>query len=783
MESGLPPHPTIALKNIYALSLALLSGLVLSAQTTSVGTSELQYKSDTKLYYRTSTNQPYTGYAYSVNYYSQNDTTMKQYYSGGKMDWQNTYSNKKIYTRTVYYNHGLKNDSICHENFYFDVYSGDTATYEYSYLDKKKVKWLKQFVYQAAANPTTKKKRALSTQSTFRYYTRTETKDFTDYTFKDANAYDSAGYHTTCDLTGYYAQYYNTGKVMTEGMNCRYEQRIANKGGYNYNYYYGYATRCGTWKYYGADGIITREEVYKDNVAYPAETTSFYPDGSRMNKLNYDKKGSELKLPPTVGITVGAGEIVKVSQTTWHKNGVIASESFTTPHGDIISYSFSESGRPLSVTAFAPGNKPYGVHKNWDVNGKVTDYTNYSIEWNDTICYRAENGNIQVLNLRDRSVPMNWTQMPAVYYGTETKSYLYKQVTMYKQFHPNGRVKSEVVLKNGQMNGQYREYDEKGVQILQANYKADVADGAWTEWYSNGKVKKSFTYKNGMRNGSCIEYYSSGSVKWENIYVNGVPGKPKAYSENGTLLASETYLDAFYPPSCIETQAGNVRGAALHYYFMDTTLSRASYTIPDSAVKNYTYKVIAATNAITPGYDMCDAKSAYAAGDEFDIYHSCFVISKSLYTDANLEKIKKFLSRNGMQFDKTAPSENPVLGLEKEYLVYYSSKQMLNKQLVIDSLEAIIVPRAIDAKQGYMMSIDNNVPEGSITGAGSKAVITSDSGYSTIVIESGVRNNAYPQYPQYNTWKSQRYVVYDDLTCDVLTTEYASQPQTFWAGR
>ncbi len=782
MESGRPPHHTSTLKNIYALSLALLTGLLLSAQTTPcVGTSEIVYKSDKKLYYLRSTDKPYTGLAYSVNYYSQKDTTVKQYYSSGKMDWTKNYNNKKLNSQSVYYNHGLKNDSISFEMYYFDYSSGDTTMYQVIYVDKNKIKWDKQYYYYLSSQ-TNHKRRVMSSQTTRRYFTKADTKDFVDKSFKDQNNYDSLGYYqNSSEQTGYYATYYTNGRVQTEGYSCAYEERIANKGQYVYSYY-GYGARCGACRYYNQDGVITREEVYVKG-ATATEMTYFNADGSRYNKTNYTKKGSEVKLPPTQGIPVSAYDKLFVIQTIWHKNGVIASESFRKEDGSVITYTNSENGKPLSITALTSANKPFGVHKSWDANGKVIDYTNYSVEWIDTVCYRAIDGKIIMLNLRNRVQPINWALMPANYYGTETKNYLYKQVTMCKQYFPNGDLKSEVSLKDGKMEGLYVQYAENGTQILQANYKSDLANGAWTEWHPNGKVKKSFTYKNGIRSGSCIEYYATGSVKWENIYVNGVPGKPKAYSENGTLLPSATYLDAFYPATCIETQARNVRGAALHYYFMDTTMSRSSFTIPDSAVKNYTYKVIAASNAMTPGYDMCDAVSPYASEGEFDIYHSCFVLSKSLYTDANLAKIKQFLSRNGMQFDKTAPSENPVLGLEKEYLVYYSAKQMLNKQLVIDSLEAIIVPRAIDAKQGYMMSIDNNVPEGSITGAGSKAVITSESGYSTIAVESGVRNKAYPQYPQYNTWRSTRYIVYDDLTSDLLSTEFAATPMTYWAGK
>lgn len=761
-----------ALKNIYALTLLFLTAGSLSAQT--VGMNEIQYDSQKKLYMLRSTNKPFTGRAYSVNYYSPKDTSAIQEYKYGKLEANKNYTNGKIYYAQYFYHSKLKNDSICFEYFTYDQTNGDTNYYEYHWIDKKKVKWGRVYGYHAAYYTQQKDKSVISTVSNYRFFSRSETKGFTEYSYKNDASYDSAGYHSTKEATGYTATYHYNGKLQTEGKNCTYENRVANKGVYNY-----YQQHCGVWKTYNQEGVLIRTDEYV-NGNYQAVSCTYHANGAVATKTNYKKKGAEIKMPATQGMNIMPYDEYTVTSTSWHANGTISSEQIRSPKGEVFTYSFTENGKPLSVSGFNPQNKPLGIHKKWDDKGRVIDFINYSVDWMDTICYRAANGKITSLNLRDRATPMNWDLMPLTYYGGETNQYLYLKSNLYKEFWSNGKLKKEVHLKAGKIDGLLAHYDEAGTQILQANFKNDLQDGAWTEWYSNGKVKKSYYYVNGMRNGSCIEYYSSGMVKWENTYVNGVGGKPKAYSENGTALNSDSYLEAFYPPSCIETQAKNVRGAALHYYFLDTTMSNSSVTIPDSVVKDYTYKVIAMTNLLTPGYDMCDVNSAYAQPDGFDIYHSCFVLSKSLYTDANLNKIKAFFGRHGMTMDKTEPSANPVLGLEKEFLVYYSGKQMLNKQVIIDSLETYLAPRAIDAKQGYILSVDNNVPEGSITGVGSNAVITSDKGYSKIVIESGKRN---PSSPMYDTFKSTTYIIYDDLTADEHNTVYGKQQMSYWSNK
>ena len=772
MENPFVPHLMSALKNIYTLSLLFLAFGTISAQSL-VGYNDVQYNSTDKLYYLRSTNKPYTGRTYTVNYYAPKDTTNFQGFTRGRMDYIKYYTQGKLYYSQVWYNNGFRNDSICYEYVAFDQYSGDTSYYEYHWVNKRKEKWARTYTYHYGYNRIDKKKQTVASVTNARFFHKSDTKDFTDYNYKQAANYDSAGYYVSKEATGPYITYYNNGKMQTEGQNCVYENRVKNKGQYNY-----YDQYCGVWKYYNTDGTLTRTDEYIAGV-YGPSTTYYHPNGKIQSRSGYQKKGSEIKLPPTSGIPIDGAGLYTVS-TTWFDNGNVNTETARSATGDNITFSFYQNGKPSSVRAVNANNKPYGIHKTWDEKGNVIEFTNYSYEYTDTLCYVSVNGKIKALNLRDRSNPINWNQMPYTYYGNEAKAYLYLKSNLYKTYYDNGRVKEEFGLKDRKLNGLYHKYDEQGTQLILGTYKDNVLDGAWTEWYPNGKVKCSMTYKNGIRNGNCTEYYTTGGVKWENIYTNGVAGKPKAYSENGTLLSSTTYLSAFYPANCIETQAKNFRGAALHYFLLDTTLSNSTVTIADSLVNNYTYKVIAMTNAITPGYDMCEAHSVYAAEDGFDIYHSCFVLSKSLYTDANILKIKAFFGRHGITLDKTEASVNPVLGLEKEYLVYYSGKEMLNKQVIVDSLETYLAPRAIDAKQGYILSLDNNVPEGSITGVGSNAVMTSDTGHVTIKVQSGVRN---PSYPMYDTWNETTYYVYDDLTCDIVKVEYGSVKALYWAGK
>jgi antitoxin component YwqK of YwqJK toxin-antitoxin module len=72
-------------------------------------------------------------------------------------------------------------------------------------------------------------------------------------------------------------------------------------------------------------------------------------------------------------------------------------------------------------------------------------------------------------------------------------------------------------------------YSIKGVYLKQYDQKSDISqegfyvndstvEGPWKEYYPNGKIKSVTTYKNGLQNGSFKYYYESGQLWTERIY-------------------------------------------------------------------------------------------------------------------------------------------------------------------------------------------------------------------------------------------------------------------------
>jgi hypothetical protein len=122
-------------------------------------------------------------------------------------------------------------------------------------------------------------------------------------------------------------------------------------------------------------------------------------------------------------------------------------------------------------------------------------------------------------------------------------------------------------------------------------------------------------------------------------------------------------------------------------------------------------------------------------------------------------------------------SESPVLGLEKEYTIDYSSSAILNKKAIIDSLETLLIRNANDIKQGYIMSVDMNMPSGNLSERGGSVQMNTFKGYSTATITNKEVNHM----TYVPLTKTITYIIYDDLTCDLRNVTFSSENMYYWA--
>lgn len=99
-------------------------------------------------------------------------------------------------------------------------------------------------------------------------------------------------------------------------------------------------------------------------------------------------------------------------------------------------------------------------------------------------------------------------------------------------------VKTEYNITNGELNGQFKVYNENGTLKKIGSYKNGMQDGDFTEYDLLGIKEVEFTMKNDVLNGPMKVYYSNGSVKRIGYYKDGKEeGVFKDFDENGNMIA------------------------------------------------------------------------------------------------------------------------------------------------------------------------------------------------------------------------------------------------------
>lgn len=273
----------------------------------------------------------------------------------------------------------------------------------------------------------------------------------------------------------------------------------------------------GIWKSYYVTGVL-KSEGKRTNYVLDSTWAFFDQTGDTTEKINYmyGKKNGfyyKYKKDPSVGIYI------------WSK------ELFAGDKKEGNAYIYFPEGKIQQMLVYNDGKKE-GISKEFDQNGNVITLMEYN---NDFLVSRER---------------INRTDNKGLKQGD------------WKEFYPNGVVKSEKTYKDDKLHGYYKEYDPKGILVLTMLYdngsivKSKVEDEPDIEitnkYDENGKLIYSGPYRNKISVGVHREFTPDGKVK--NAYI---------YNDNG-LKVSEGIVDAagnsngkwkdFYPDGIIQAE-------------------------------------------------------------------------------------------------------------------------------------------------------------------------------------------------------------------------------------
>lgn len=165
---------------------------------------------------------------------------------------------------------------------------------------------------------------------------------------------------------------------------------------------------------------------------------------------------------------------------------------------------------------------------------------------------------------------------------------------IYKEYYPNGAIKTEKTIVNGKENGTLKIYYPNGNLQSKAYYANGKLNGTVEIFDENGKLLFEQNFKNSILNGFFKEYDEAGNVKSELFYINGNIAPPPSEKKAEELKITESDINMLVTVKIRKL----ARGERFSFYMNNRYVGKillddnynilsASGKIPDGAVQAY----------------------------------------------------------------------------------------------------------------------------------------------------------------------------------------------------
>ena len=320
----------------------------------------------------------------------------------------------------------------------------------------------------------------------------------------------------------------------------------------------------GVWQFF-EEGSLKEEATFKAGVKEGAQT--FWIDGIMTDSVTWvqgNKEGwafrfgsdghATMKMPykqdQKEGKAITFNAQGKPHGHRWFKNDrLVASEDFNRFDEDGMKTGpwkvFHPSGREVQTGFYEAGLK-HGVFQFFDARGKLQRVVTYR----HGVEVKPEKGNkpqVEVVSItrENGSVAETVTYVDGVKDGV-TRRYdeegqivggaLFQQDILaaegvtteqgkregpWKEFWPDGSLKSEGLYTNGLKEGKWMFYRPSGEKEQEGVYLNDQVHGTWTWWYAGGALHRKESYSKGDPDGVFLELDSAGEALVSGQHVAG----------------------------------------------------------------------------------------------------------------------------------------------------------------------------------------------------------------------------------------------------------------------
>ena len=252
----------------------------------------------------------------------------------------------------------------------------------------------------------------------------------------------------------------------------------------------------GLYREYFENGKV-KGEAYYENGKKQGLARQYYEDGNiKVEALFQDDKQEGLTTFYSQGGIAQSEMVVHNNRKngnckTYYDNGNLAVKgNFKNDLLDGIFKSYYESGSPRSILHYSNGIQN-GSYERYFEDGDLLWRWNYILgKWD----------------------PKN-----------ETTLFKNRKDGLNQFFSKNKKLRYEIELKNGKIEGSFKEYYQNGKIRSEMIFSRGIPDGPYKYYEEDGSLSAEGSYKNGAMDGTVKDYSRDGAWYRETIYAQGVP--------------------------------------------------------------------------------------------------------------------------------------------------------------------------------------------------------------------------------------------------------------------
>jgi antitoxin component YwqK of YwqJK toxin-antitoxin module len=274
----------------------------------------------------------------------------------------------------------------------------------------------------------------------------------------------------------------------------------------------------------------------------------------------------------------------------------------------------------------------------------------------------ADNPKTAIAEVDELEVTKNF-YLDVPLYRLEFKNNLLEGI--FEEFYRAGSTKKVVNYQNGMLHGDFFEFSESGELLLSGNYVEGQKSGDWTVFRSDGNVKSEYSYENNLLVGTSTSYYANGQIAeripFERGTISGVyesffpDGSPKervvfvAGQEQGEF--KQFHADGKLAIAAIFSK-GVLEGPWESYDAQGLLVTKGSF-VKGERVGEWQERYAAIPEFFQLGFYENDAKT----GIWKVLGPDAFVHQEETFKNGMLVSIGEFTTRQGLKLDAGSLAE------------------------------------------------------------------------------------------------------------------------------